>query len=284
VNGLSKERTVALLHPGEMGAAVGACLVDRGYQVVWASAGRGASTKQRAGSAGLRDLGSLAQCVDAAGTVLSVCPPHAAMAVAKEVAARGFHGVYVDANAIASETAINVGRIVEAGGALFVDGGIIGPPPRPSVASRLYLSGSGAREVAQMFAGSSLEAITLDSAVGAASALKACYAGWTKGATALLASIRAVAMQEGVEGALLAEWRRSQPGLVERSEKILGDSRKAWRWIAEMEEIAANFAAVGLPAGFHSAAADVYRRLESKKDATTPPSYAEVVAAISRPS
>ncbi|MEO7404444.1 MAG: DUF1932 domain-containing protein [Burkholderiales bacterium] len=279
---MSKERTVALLHPGEMGAAVGACLVDRGYLVVWASRGRSAATRARANAAGLRDLGSVEACVQAASTVLSVCPPHAATELAQSVAALGFHGTYIDANAIASETAIGIARILEAHGALFVDGGIIGPPPRPSVSTRLYLSGTGSREVAQLFSGSSLEAIAIDAPVGAASALKVCYAAWTKGATALLASIRAVAMQEGVEGALLAEWRRSQPGLVERSDKVLGDSRKAWRWVSEMEEIAANFAAVGLPPGFHLAAADVYRRLESKKDAATLPSYPEVVAAISR--
>jgi Domain of unknown function (DUF1932) len=118
--------------------------------------------------------------------------------------------------------------------------------------------------------------------VGAASALKVCYAAWNKGATALLASIRALARQEGVDAALLAEWKISLPDIPKRSEAVSRNARKAWRWIAEMEEIAASFDAAGLPAGFHLAAAEVYRRLESFKDAAEPPAMAEVAAALSR--
>jgi len=32
--------SVGLLHPGEMGAGIGAAAVDAGYVVTWASAGR----------------------------------------------------------------------------------------------------------------------------------------------------------------------------------------------------------------------------------------------------
>src|SRR5258708_328294 len=136
-------KTVALLHPGEMGAAIGACLGGRGLRVVWASARRSAATRSRASAAG--------------------------------------------------------------------------PPPVPGVSSRIYLSGGRARDVAAVFAGSNLEAIPLEGPAGAASALKACYAAWTKGATALLAAIRALATREGVEAALLEEWKRSQPDLPKRT-------------------------------------------------------------------
>src|SRR5258706_2771186 len=116
--------------------------------------------------------------------------------------------------------------------------------------SDLYLSGGRARDIAGLFAGSNLEAIPLEGPAGAASALKACYAAWTKGATALLAAIRALATHEGIEAALLEEWKRSQPELPKRSEVITVQARKAWRWIGEMEEIAASFEAAGLPGGF----------------------------------
>src|SRR6266849_5861742 len=120
-------RTIALLHPGEMGAAIGACLAARGLRVVWASAGRSPATGARAQAAGFWDLGTLDRALGGADVVLSVCPPHGALALAREVARRGFRGIYVDANAVSPETARNVARAVEKAGASFVDGGIIGP-------------------------------------------------------------------------------------------------------------------------------------------------------------
>jgi hypothetical protein len=137
-------------------------------------------------------------------------------------------------------------------------------------------------EVAALFAGSNLEAIAMRAPAGAASALKACYAAWTKGATALLAGVRALAESEGVEAALLAEWKISQPGADKRSEAITVQARKAWRWVGEMEEIAAGFEAAGLPGGFHLAAAELYRRLEGFKGGEAPPSLSQVTAMIRR--
>ena len=277
------KHTIAMLHPGEMGAAIGAGLVARGHRVLWAGAGRSASTHSRAEQAGLEDLETLAQAADAADIVFSVCPPHAAMDLARAVAACGYQGVYVDANAVSAETSRALGAMVEAAGASFVDAGIIGPPPVAGASVRLYLCGSRAAEMAALFEGCIMQAIALEGPPGAASALKVCYAAWNKGATALLAAIRALAEQEGVDAALLAEWRISLPEIPKRSERVSVSARKAWRWIAEMEEIAASFEAAGLPAGFHLAAADVYRRLEGFKDSVKAPALAEVTAALSRP-
>src|SRR6185436_9561777 len=131
------------------------------------------------------------------------------------------------ANAISPASAREIGEVIEAAGASFVDGGIIGPPPVKSGSTRLYLSGEKAAAVAALFAGTTLEAIPLEGPAGAASALKACYAGWTKGATALLAGIRVLAAHEGVDAALLEEWRRSQPDLPKRSENVATAARKA---------------------------------------------------------
>ena len=275
-------KTVALLHPGEMGSAIGACLTRRGFRVVWASSGRSAATRSRALAAGLEDLGSVERALKVADFALSVCPPHGALALAREVAGHGFEGVFVDANAIAPETARSVGRTVEKAGASFVDGGIIGPPPIDAGRSRLYLSGVREAEVAALFAGSNLEAIAMRAPAGAASALKACYAAWTKGATALLAGVRALAETEGVDAALLAEWKLSQPGADKRSEAVTVQARKAWRWVGEMEEIAAGFEAAGLPGGFHLAAAELYKRLEGFKGGETPPTLSQVTAMIRR--
>ena len=96
-------------------------------------------------------------------------------------------------------------------------------------------------------------------------------------------AIRALAATEGVDDALLAEWRRSQPELPKRSEAAARDNaRKAWRFVGEMEEMAATFEAAGLPGGFHQAAAVIYDRLAGYKDASTPPAMADVVAPLIR--
>src|SRR5258706_16203833 len=106
-------KTVALLHPGEVGGATGACLGGRGLRVVWASAGRSAATRSRARAAGLEDLGPLERALGVADIVVSVCPPHGALALAREVAGHGFSGVYIDANAVPPRTGADIGRVLE---------------------------------------------------------------------------------------------------------------------------------------------------------------------------
>jgi 3-hydroxyisobutyrate dehydrogenase-like beta-hydroxyacid dehydrogenase len=261
------QRTVCILHPGEMGAAVGRCARAGGARVLWTSAGRSEVTIKRAAAAGLEDAGTLRAALGAADCAIAVCPPHCAVELARSVAAAGFRGLYVDANAIAPATTRGVGEIVEAAGATFVDGGIIGPPPADAGRTRLYLSGPRAEEVAALFAGTALSAVVVVGGIGAASALKMCFAAWNKGSQLLLASVRALAEREGVHAALAEEWRHSQPELAMRLGDAVANARKAWRWIGEMEEIAATFGAAGLPEGFADAGAAICRRLEPFKDA-----------------
>jgi 3-hydroxyisobutyrate dehydrogenase-like beta-hydroxyacid dehydrogenase len=272
-----------LFHPGDMGAALGASLVSREFRVLWASQGRSAQTVARAKAAGLEDLETLDRAVADADVILSICPPHGALPLAREVAACGFRGTYVDANAISTETARHIGRVMEDRGASFVDGGIIGLPPTAERQASLYLSGVKAPEIAAMFEGTRFNAEVIAGQAGAASALKMCYAAFTKGTTALLASIRALAQHEGVEQPLLESWNRTLPGLLRQSEHVAAVAPKAWRWSGEMEEIASTFVAAGLPDGFHRAAAEIYRRLDGFKDtAGAPPTMADVIAALQK--
>jgi 3-hydroxyisobutyrate dehydrogenase-like beta-hydroxyacid dehydrogenase len=253
------ERTViGLLHPGEMGSAVGSCLASLGHEVLWASQDRGPKTAERARAAGLEDAGSAAEIAGRAKVILSVCPPHAALDVAKSVS--GFRGFYVDANAIAPRSAAEVARTVESGGASYVDGGIIGPPPAETGSTRLYLSGAFAGTIAALFSGAALDTRVLDSGDFAASAVKMAYAAWTKGSAALLLAARALADSMSVTDALLAEWQLSQPQLQARFRGAeQSAATKGWRWVGEMEEIANAMTDANLPAGFHRAAAEVYR-------------------------
>jgi 3-hydroxyisobutyrate dehydrogenase-like beta-hydroxyacid dehydrogenase len=252
-------KIIGLLHPGEMGAAVGRCLAGRGHQVLWASEGRGPDTAARAKAAGLADAGTVAGLARRAEVIISVCPPHAALDVAWAV--HGFGGLYVDANAISPGTAAEVTQMITESGGRYVDGGIIGAPPARPGTTRLYLSGTDAGQVAELFAGTPLDARVIAGSATAASAVKMAYAGWTKGSAALLLGLRALAREQGVEDALLAEWELSLPELAGRSQGAAQSAlAKGWRWVAEMEEIAATMAAAGLPDGFHQAAAEIFRR------------------------
>src|SRR5207249_4345410 len=223
--------TVGLLHPGDMGSAVGATLLAGGARVLWASEGRSAATRARAREVGLEDADTLEAVARASRVILSVVPPHGAAELARAVAALGFRGLYVDANAVAPASAREIGRVVAATGARFVDGGIIGPATRTKRGvTRVYLSGPNAMEVAPLFGAGPLEAVVLDAPPGAASALKMAYAGWNKGSQALLAAIRAFAIAESVAAVLLARpepvGRETEPAAVHLG-VVLAQERRA---------------------------------------------------------
>lgn len=242
-----------------MGAAVGRCLTSLGHTVLWASEGRSMATADRAKAAGLDDAGTVANVAGDAEMIISVCPPHAATDMAWAV--HGFRGLYVDANAISPGTAREVAQMITDSGGRYVDGGIIGLPPVKPGTTRLYLSGPDAAQVQALFAGTELDTRIAGPALAAASAVKMAYGAWTKGTAALILAIRELAREEGVEDTLLAEWATSQPTLEQRSRgSAQAATAKGWRWVAEMEEIAASMAAAGLPDGFHQAAAEVFRR------------------------
>jgi hypothetical protein len=230
-----------LLHPGAMGASIGAALRGRGHDVVWVREGRSEATATRAEAAALRALPDLAAGLAEADHVFSVCPPAVALDQARAVMAAGFQGTYIDANAVSPQTAR---AIRERMGEAYVDGGLIGPPAWKAGSTRLYLSGARADEIARWFDGTPLEANVLEGSPVAASALKA-----------------------NVTDALLAEWDLSQPGTRQRSEgSAKATGPKAWRFEAEMREIAASFEDAELPGGFHAAAAEIYGRLRALKD------------------
>ncbi|OAB62510.1 hypothetical protein AY599_28550 [Leptolyngbya valderiana BDU 20041] len=254
-------RNIGVLHPGAMGAAVAHALASNDHGVGWCAKGRSKATTLRA--SGLREFGSLLDLCLWADTIISIVPPHAAIATARDVAAVGFQGLYVDANAISPATAATVKATVEQSGATYVDGGIIGPPPAKGQTSRLYLSGKMAADVAPLFEGSSFEAPVLPGPGDfTASALKMVYAAWTKGSAAMLMATAQAAEGLGVLEVLQSEWEHSAPEIARRYERTSDAvGPKAWRYVGEMLEIASTLEATGQPAGFHHAAARVYERI-----------------------
>lgn len=272
---------VGILHPGEMGISVGASAKNSGCEVYWASEGRSASTRERVDKIGLNDARTVAALCSICTIVISVCPPHAAEDVANEVVRSGFHGLFVDANAIAPQRTIRMADFMAKADVGFVDGGIIGFPAWKPHTTCLYLSGLRSEEVAACFSAGPLDTKILGNDVGKASALKMCYAANTKGTVALLAAIVGTAEKLGVREALFEQWKHDDaalPGNVEK--RIQANAPKAWRFVAEMNEISRTFSEAGLPGEFHTGAADIYARLADFKDARTTPPLEDILTAL----
>jgi len=273
--------TVGILHPGEMGVSVAVSAKNSGQTVLWASEGRSPQTRQRVQSHALVDAHTLEALCATCSIIISVCPPHAAEAVAQQVFAHSFKGLYADVNAISPQRALRISQALEERGAEFVDGGIIGGPAWKAGATWLYLSGRAAQRVADCFSAGPLQTEIIGERIGQASALKMCYAAYTKGTLALLSASLAVAEALGVRGDLERQWSREESGLADEAPRqVRGVTAKAWRFAGEMEEIAATFTAAGLPGGFHLAAAELYGRLAKFRGQAETPALAEILAAL----
>jgi 3-hydroxyisobutyrate dehydrogenase-like beta-hydroxyacid dehydrogenase len=274
--------TIGILHPGEMGISVAASAQNSGCTVYWVAQGRSAATVERADRHGLLDAGSLADLCAVCSLIVSVCPPHAAEDVADQVIAAGFRGLYLDANAIAPQAAVQIAQRMEQAG-ITLCGWRHHRRASLEAAQHLALS---FRQPDRGSGGLFRRWTTGDQGawgpeIGAASALKMCYAAYTKGATALLAAIFAAAEHYGVGEALAQQWDHDTPGFsAQTRQRVRGVTAKAWRFEGEMEEIAATLQAANLPGGFHEAAADIYHRLAHFKGAAETPSLEEVIGAL----
>lgn len=254
---------IGLISPGQMGASIGAAASHSATRVIWAGDGRSKASHTRASDAGLENGGTIDTLVKDSDIILSVCPPHDAEDVARQVKQRAFPGLFVDCNAIAPEKSRQIAE--RFGYQNFVDGGIVGGPAWKSESgTRLYLSGDRSKEIAALFDNSPLETTIIPGEIGAASAMKMVFAAYTKGTTALLAAILGVAEKEGVRNVLESQW--GQTFTEQTHQRVVANSAKAWRFEGEMQEIAATFENAGLPGGFHTAAAAVFERLAQFKD------------------
>ncbi|MCB0115192.1 MAG: NAD(P)-dependent oxidoreductase [Caldilineaceae bacterium] len=254
---------IGIVSPGDMGHVVGQVLREDGLRVITCLAERSDRTKALAKQAGLEDLPSYADLVVNADAIFSILVPAEAPALAEQIAQAirktRSSPLYVDFNAISPATARSVGKVIEEAGGRFVDGSIIGPPPRTVGATRFYVSGRDAGEL-EVLNDYGLHVIPIGQRVGDASALKMCYAALTKGLTALSTELMVAAQALGVAEALDAEFRQSQSAMLARMERGLPTMPpKSRRWVGEMEEIADTFASVGLTPNILRGAADIYR-------------------------
>lgn len=260
-----KLQNIGVVSPGDMGQAVAACLKSSGYAVHTALDGRSERTRTLAREAGLNDCGTMQKVVETCDVVLSILNPAAAVdnarAAAAAMRAAGRRCVFVDCNAVAPQTAHEIDAIVHAAGGECIDAGIIGPPPRGKARTRIYVSGSQAALMEQL-AGPNIDIRVMGERIGDASAIKMCYASYTKGAVALGVEMLMAARRLGVDAALDRELQES---LADNRQWILSRTTvmppKAYRWVPEMLEIAKTFEGVKLTPRMLLGAADMYEMI-----------------------
>jgi putative dehydrogenase len=277
--------TVAIVAPGEMGAAVAARLGERGVKVITSLAGRSAASAARAERARMAPAADDDALIDGADFFLSICPPGEAVALAQRFAPALTRArkkpVYVDCNAVSPATALEIGAVLEPTGCPYVDGGIIGPPPLANATgtgTRIYVSGAAANEVGRL-SEFGVPFPVLDGPVGAASALKMSYAGITKGFTAIAVAMVLGATGAGSAEALYKELEISQPQfLAWLTRQVPRMYPKAYRWVAEMEEIG-HFLGDGAAGG--DMFASIARVYQDIADVARAPSDGDAVAQLS---
>lgn len=272
---------IGILHPGNMGVSIAASAINSGHEVFWASEGRSEKSHRRAEKQNLREVESLAQLCQISEIMLCVCPPHAAEEVANSVIDCGFKGYYLDANAISPGRAKRIGQIMESNSIRFIDGGIIGGPAWTPKETILYLSGKDSKIIADCFSDIPLETRIIGDEIGKASALKMCYAAYSKGTTALLTAILAAAESLGVREELYKQWDVDDSNFSEQANRrATRVTAKAWRFEGEMHEITSTFQEAGLPGGFHESAAEIYRRMAAAPGESDALSLVEILDAL----
>lgn len=269
---------IGVVSPGDMGQGVAMCIKGKGFNVYTAMDGRSARTRSLGEKAGLTDCGSMAKLVQTCDMVLSVLNPGAAVDNARAVAdackATGRKIVFVDCNAIAPQTVHEINDIISTAGCTFIDGGIIGPPPRNGAKMRFYVSGPQATLMNRIHC-DGIDVRVAGERVGDASAVKMCYAAITKGSIALGVELLVAARKLGVEQVLEAELAGSQKVLFDSVvTRSAGMAFKAYRWVPEMHEIAKTFEGAGMTPRILQGAADMYEQIAATPQGKESPEQA----------
>ena len=272
-------KSVAILSPGDMGHAVGQALGQHGLDVLTCLEGRSDRTRGLAVMAGIRDVASYEEMVDQADLILSILVPAEAVGIAEAVArsiessAAGVY--YADCNAISPMTTKAVEAAIVGAGGRYIDGSIIGGPPGRGPVPRFYTSGPDTQPLEELD-GKGIEVRPIGAEIGRASAIKMCYAGLTKGTNALHVAVLSAAESLGVSEELANEFRSSQSDTYSKMENQVPHlAGAAFRWIGEMEQIAATFEHAGTTPHFHEGSADIYRMLSGTPFAEENPETAD---------
>ena len=251
---------IGILSPGDMGSAVGKVLIDNGYKVFTNLDGRSKRTKNLSEKAGIISLPSLSRILSDCEIVLSILVPSEALGLAKRISKTNSSNnlpLFVDCNAVSPTTKKNISKIMIDSGMEFIDGGIVGPPPRDGNIPRLYVSGPKSSDLLQLN-NKGIEVVVLGKEIGQASSLKMWYASITKGKIALYTSALISAYRLGIYDSLIEELNFSQKDVLSEMSSVNSLSTKAFRWIGEMNEIAETYQSKNITSKMHFGAAETF--------------------------
>ena len=286
--------SVAILSPGDMGHAIGQLLRENELKVFTCLTGRSVRTRELSEKAGIIDVPNMNDLVEQSDVVMSVTVSEAVPGLCHEIAdavkATGTDLLFAECNAIAPSLSAEMQKVLNEGGARYVDASIIGPPPRNGSSPRLYVSGDNAIEMVQL-RDFGLDVRNLGDQLGRASGIKMCYAAMTKGTAALHTELLIAAEKMGLSEELMVEFTNGHQSVVDRMESwIPSMPAKSRRWVSEMEEIEATFRDLGLTPNIFKGVADMYRMVgatslgdENPETRDTNRNLAETVRIIAEP-
>jgi 3-hydroxyisobutyrate dehydrogenase-like beta-hydroxyacid dehydrogenase len=280
---------IGLLSIGDMGVGIAKLLIAHGFVVVTNISGRSQDTIERARDAQVELLESDTELAQQSSVILSVVPPKDAEATAarivKAVKDSGSEKEFylVDLNAVAPSTIKSIAASVKKEDVpiRFVDGSILGQPPKPTASPDAEAKSSSSSDFSNWYRPSipisgpdlltalpygeklisvlNMKYISPD--IGAASGLKMCFASLTKGFTAIATQSFTTAHKLGVFDALKEALGTLYPSILTNAEKgVPSMPPKAYRWVREMEEIALTFnEEAGWDKGMFGGAASIYK-------------------------
>jgi len=255
---------IGLVGLGEMGAEIGRYFVKNGIEVISVYGERSKISQDRAIKYGIKDVLTIENVSQKSDIIISIIPPNRALETAdqysKYISKDG--PIYCDLNAISTMTAKKIKALLDERNVNYVDGSIMGGPPKENYSPRTYLSGEMAKNL-NFLSGKGVDIIILNGSDFQASAMKMVYAAITKGSKALVAGALIVAKRNNVYQELIDELEYSDEFFHGVALKLIPSIKhKAYRWIGEMNEISSTFKDSGLTGGFHSESENIYELIK----------------------
>jgi 3-hydroxyisobutyrate dehydrogenase-like beta-hydroxyacid dehydrogenase len=207
---MSVDLSIGFIGFGEAGFAIAKGLHDVGVGRIFfthrnrRNPERAALAVQRGREAGATPLETAADLAARSDYLLSVVPPDAAVAAAEEHAPfLGPGKVYVDLTSSSPDAMRDAGRLVEATGARFVDGALMGPVPAEGHRVLTFVAGPQAEAVAGALNKIGMNLRVVGPEAGQAVAIKLILSIATKGFGGLLVEMLLTAHHFKVEETVL---------------------------------------------------------------------------------
>ncbi len=261
-------KTITLMSPGEMGSPIAEQIINSGIDVISPLKNRSPQTFERARKYGITDSENLENSINESDLIISILVPDAAKDLAvkvSDISKKLDKEIYfADLNAISPETVQSMGKILSESKVNFIDGGIIGTPPKNNTMPRIYVSGEHSSFFTKLD-GLGMKVIDMGADIGSASAMKMAYASITKGYSSLLIAAVTLSIKTNNYEHLMKELEFSQSNVFNDLNNLKSIPSKAHRWIGEMEEISKTFIENNITGDFHKASGSIYSNVSQSK-------------------